>query len=1139
MLCIPEIRIPEKLWQTYKTTHLPPDLAWYQASVRNHHPDWAYQLLDDAQLRAEVAQHQPDLLAIFDAYKTPICRVDLARYVLLAAYGGVYLDLDFECLRPLAPLLHSHTLLIGLEPDSHLAMPAVQDRGFKRLLSPAFLASRAGHPFWQTVFSLIVEAHAEPDPLDATGPFLLTRALARYRDAETIALAPAELLHPLDKFECQQGKAYSLEVWLQKCKKAFAVHHWAGSWWQAADVRSALGSAELSVFVAGKLQNTLSHELVKPVYLAMNPSMMVSALMVTARRPALALAAIACFQAQDYPNCELVVVEDDTDSRLFDAIAALNDARIRLIKLDPGQLTLGELRNYAVRAARGAWVCQWDDDDLYDPARISVQMAAIQSQDADACFLSRWTIWWPQEKRFATSVVRLWEGSMLARKSLLSDYPRLRRGEDTDVAEKLFQTARVLSLDAPRLYLYVVHGANTFDAAHFDAHWQNASARYSRLDARRVKQQLAKRLDLERYLDAIHTSEKLILDTGEETNSLLRLYAPFAPGSGIATAAAANVAALRAAGLMVQTIELFPNDSELEIAAPPNSPKRRMESPQTVVIHANPDTIWKVLQLPSPQLDDRSFAARTCIGIWAWESPNTFRTAHLPAFAFFDEIWAPSEFARDAIARVSPIPVLCMPHAVPLQTRAPDRVAFGLQSDDFVFLCLFDALSQLVRKNPMAVISAFIAAFPAKQAGRAKLVIKTKNLTEKLRQTLHAAIANHPAIFMFDQHLDALQVQALLASSDVLVSLHRAEGFGLVLTEAMALGVPVMASAYSGNMTFMRADNSVLIDTQTYVLAADDGYFSAGTAWREADIAHAAERMRWLLANPEMARKIGLTGQAHIAEHLSYQCIGARMRARLQAQKLEQLRPMFRQTAARTQITTELPNILVATPVCNAERYLPRYIELLEGLNYPKDRLRLVMCQGNSEDQTNAKLQQLRPRIARIVHDFVLLKVDAEAQQCASWQHAELDSKDLLGATRLKLDNHYGARAALARARNQCLHQLESRDDWVLWLDPNLAEFPATMFKLLLAANAPIAHLRASQHNTVVLLVRSDVHRPANDREGIEFADFSYKGLMDIDAFLVQAREASFAIVEVLLSESATPAASSPATPSTDPPSAT
>jgi len=875
--------IPETIWQTYISAELPPDFAWYQATWRAHHPDWAYHLLDDAELRAQVAQHRPALLAIFDGYRHPICRVDLARYVLLATHGGVYADLDFECLKPLAPLLYSHGFLIGLEPAAHVALSSVRERGFTRLLSPALIASRAGHPFWECVFALIIEACDAADPLDATGPYLLTRALERYRDPETIALAQAGLLHPLDKFECQSGSAFGLETWMHKTQRAFGVHHWAGTWWQG-NPTPQLGSAPMRIFEAGTLQSTQAHALSS----ALTEQPLLSALMVTTRRYALALVAIAGFQAQDYPNCELVIVEDDSDPRLEHAVAKLNDPRVRLIKFAPGELTLGELRNQAISAARGDWVCQWDDDDLSDPARLRIQMAAIQAANADGCFLLRWTIWWPQQRRFASSVERLWEGSLLARKSMLEPYPSLKRGEDTPVTEAFFKHARVVGLDAPRLYVYVVHGNNTFNPTHFDAHWQDAHERFAGIKARRVKQELCKRLDLAAYLDALAAP----IAQGEAPIAQVNLYARSADCSGVAAAARSSALALRAVGVSMNSLALgssAPSETDL---MPANS---RPPRAAVAIAHINPDQLLEAFYFEQQCGKFGHLSERHCIGIWAWESPNTFRREYMPAFELFDEIWAPSAFARACIARISPIPVLCMPHAQGLSQGQPHRAEFGLANDDWVFLCAFDGLSQLIRKNPLAVIAAFKAAFPPEDKARpVKLVIKTRNLKPHERAQLDTAIDNHPRIQLIDAIVDAATLQSLIASCDVLVSLHRAEGFGLLLSEAMALGIPVLASGWSGNLEFMDANNSILINTAPFELPADEGYFSAGTRWQEPVFAHVVERMQWLAAHPERAREIGELGRLSIAKQLSFEVIGERMRKRVEDQVGYRLRPMGR-----------------------------------------------------------------------------------------------------------------------------------------------------------------------------------------------------------------------------------------------------
>jgi glycosyltransferase involved in cell wall biosynthesis len=201
----------------------------------------------------------------------------------------------------------------------------------------------------------------------------------------------------------------------------------------------------------------------------------VSCLMVTKDRASLAQRAIACFLAQTYPNLELVVVDDGTSDSLERYVRGLGDPRIRFHRLPPDGLPLGALRNVAVERATGAYVSQWDDDDLYDPERIDVQMAAILALGAEACFLSRERLWWPARRKLALSCARLWEGSMVCAKDGMPRYPEQRRGEDTPVAEQLVRTRRVVSVDAPELYTYVFHENNTFDAAHFARHFDVAT----------------------------------------------------------------------------------------------------------------------------------------------------------------------------------------------------------------------------------------------------------------------------------------------------------------------------------------------------------------------------------------------------------------------------------------------------------------------------------------------------------------------------------------------------------------------------------------------------------------------------------------------------------------------------------------
>jgi glycosyltransferase involved in cell wall biosynthesis len=206
---------------------------------------------------------------------------------------------------------------------------------------------------------------------------------------------------------------------------------------------------------------------------------LVSCLMVTSDRPRLAERAIECFIAQSYPNRELVVIDGSDSDQLQQGVEAIRIRKIKLQRVRPAGRSMGELRNLAVQKAAGQYVCIWDDDDLYDPDRLSVQMSAITTLGADACFLARLQLWWPARHILAFSFRRTWEGSMICAKDKMPRYPALHRGEDPPVAYRLWRSQRVVMLDEPRLYTYVFHGGNTTGAAQFAQHCAAATQQWT------------------------------------------------------------------------------------------------------------------------------------------------------------------------------------------------------------------------------------------------------------------------------------------------------------------------------------------------------------------------------------------------------------------------------------------------------------------------------------------------------------------------------------------------------------------------------------------------------------------------------------------------------------------------------------
>ena len=199
------------------------------------------------------------------------------------------------------------------------------------------------------------------------------------------------------------------------------------------------------------------------------------------------------------------------------------------------------------------------------------------------------------------------------------------------------------------------------------------------------------------------------------------------------------------------------------------------------------------------------------VGYWHWELEE-FPDRWLPSFKFFDEIWTPSTFCQTAIARKSPVPVLRMPHAVRVEgDSAVSRADFSIPAGRFVFLTIVDLLSVSERKNPIGVIAAFRRAF-----GNSKdchLVLKISHAQQRPREMAALAeAAEGLPVTIIDRTIDRAQVNGLIRTCDCLVSLHRSEGFGLPIAEAMYLSKPVIVTDYSGNTDFTRPDNAFLVE---------------------------------------------------------------------------------------------------------------------------------------------------------------------------------------------------------------------------------------------------------------------------------------------------------------------------------------
>jgi len=276
------------------------------------------------------------------------------------------------------------------------------------------------------------------------------------------------------------------------------------------------------------------------------------------------------------------------------------------------------------------------------------------------------------------------------------------------------------------------------------------------------------------------------------------------------------------------------------------------------------------------------FAGRYTVGFWWWEV-STFPTEWMHAFDLVDEIWVATQHVADALTPISGVPVHKVTMPVSLAAPPPrSRRELGLP-DGFVFLYLFDHHSIFERKNPLAVIEAFKLAFPA--GGSAQLVIKSINHEHHpdAHDRLRLAAGQHPSIHLLEHYVSAAEKNAMIASADCYVSLHRAEGFGLGPAEAMYLGKPVIATRYGGNLEYMTERNSWLIDYELVPIGAGNTPYPATGEWADPDVTHAARAMREVSDDPGEARRRGAQAARDLRSGFSPEAAGRTMTRRLES----------------------------------------------------------------------------------------------------------------------------------------------------------------------------------------------------------------------------------------------------------------
>jgi glycosyltransferase involved in cell wall biosynthesis len=278
------------------------------------------------------------------------------------------------------------------------------------------------------------------------------------------------------------------------------------------------------------------------------------------------------------------------------------------------------------------------------------------------------------------------------------------------------------------------------------------------------------------------------------------------------------------------------------------------------VIEVAPDQVDDLLHAIGPERRDNSYTVLRSY----WELATVPSTWHTSILAC-DEIWAASAFVAEAFRACSTAPVVIIPPAVDVTIgELTQRSGFGLKADVFYFTFSFDLASYPKRKNPFGLISAFQLAFPNK-SDKVGLILKynrVMGLFEVFQSAIKLVAKFDARIVVFDTELTRDEMLSLLVASDAYVSLHRSEGLGLGLIEAMMLGRPVIATDYSGSRDFLTPATGFPV---RYTLVPVDKYdypHALGQVWAEPDLQHAAELMRLVHQARAEVAAVAKVGQA-------------------------------------------------------------------------------------------------------------------------------------------------------------------------------------------------------------------------------------------------------------------------------------
>lgn len=368
----------------------------------------------------------------------------------------------------------------------------------------------------------------------------------------------------------------------------------------------------------------------------------------------------------------------------------------------------------------------------------------------------------------------------------------------------------------------------------------------------------------------------------------IRLVGPLNSQSGLGQATRMTASSLLSAGICPIGLDYYQDNPAIR--------RRLFDSGKIIradkainILHLNAESI----PIAPMYLDKNLFENAYNIGYFFWELPQV-PAVHRLAIEMLDEIWVSSKYNQDTYSGLTDRPVVKIGMAVEtlpsnLIEKSQIRRQYGIPEASFVFLTTFDSYSFLKRKNPADTIKAFLGAF-ANTDDNVCLVIKTHNFAaalgevraQSLVREIYDLVKNESRIVVIDETIAYHTLISLKSAADCYVTLHRSEGWGFGAIEAMQLGLPVISTAFSGNLEFCTAETALNVNYEKRYLDRDDYIFvTPGDFWADADVGQASAFMRRVFEEPEIYKKVGLTAKIFVESNFSPPVIGKNMKQRL------------------------------------------------------------------------------------------------------------------------------------------------------------------------------------------------------------------------------------------------------------------